>query len=332
MKMVEQTFKDNALPEAFRIVVGEPSRTRTTSPSLAWFRDRWILVWQDGKRGERWDGPYWSMLSESRNGREWSEPRRLDMPEQVHCLPKLCVWRDELFMFTHCYHRGVRVARSRDLLAWDPGAVMRMGDAGRGSLFGGEDYLFLAHPHWCQLRDHGDSVELMRSSDSRSWPWLTAPCPHRGHGTLDATGVVHNGRIYAVWRDHEYADEPVREVHVAWSDDGGITWAHPVLIESLSVKHGSCTLSASVAPDGSIAVAQGVSKEDEKGWTQESRIQMAISRDRGKTWPETLEYATGALIGPAIAFAPDGSLVLAASTGVESGAQPWVVHSRVLTR
>ena len=328
----EQAPRRSALSEDFRTVVGEPCRTRTASPSLAWFRDRWVLVWQDGRGGERSEEPYWFMLTESSDGRTWSEPRRIDMPDQVHCLPKLCVLGDRLFMLTHCYHRGVRVARSRDLRVWDPGAVMRMGDAGRGSLFAGEGHLFLAHPHWSQLREHGDSVELMRSSDGRSWTWLAPPCPPRGHGTLDATGVMCNGRICVVWRDHEYADEAARQVHVAWSDDDGITWARPVPIESLSAGSGSSTLSASVAMDGSIAVAQAVSKQDDRGWTQESRVQVAISFDGGRTWPEMLQYATGSFIDPAIAFALDDSLVIAASTGVEGGTQPWVVHSRVPAR
>ena len=116
MTMVKQAFEENALPADFQLAIGEATHLRTTSPSLIWFRDRWVLIWQNGERGKRWDGPYWFMLAESKDGKRWSEPRRLDIPPQDQSLPKLCIWKDEMFMLTHCHHRGLRLARSKDLM------------------------------------------------------------------------------------------------------------------------------------------------------------------------------------------------------------------------
>lgn len=333
MKEVAKTLRDNSLPEDFRVVVGRPGKTRTTAPALAWFRDRWILIWQNGERGKRWDGPYWFMLSESKDGTHWSEPRRLDMPEQVQCLPKLCVWRDEVFMLTHCYHRGLRLARSSDLVSWDATQVIRMGTIGRSNIFPSEDRLYLVVPVWGD--SSGDSIELLSSSDGTSWRWHTPPYPNRGTDNTDAAGVVHDGRIYVVWRDFETnIDEGDRRIGLRWSEDDGLSWSEDVWVDSLLVpkqpgKQSAHALVMVRGPDESLVIAQEVVRVGEDGWVRTGRVQLAVSRDRGQTWSEAFDYDTGKFWNPAVGFTEDGTLILAGSSGGKDGTTPWIAHSRL---
>jgi len=333
--MVKQTLAENALPEDFHLAVGKATHLRTTSPSLAWFRDRWILVWQDGKRGERWDGPYQFMLAESKDGKSWSKPRQLDLAPQDQSLPKLCIWKDEVFMLTHCHHRGLRLARSRDLIQWDVSLIM-VGDVGRPNIFSDEEHLYIAYPHWCGTEWSWDSIQLLQSSDGQSWLWLTPPCPMRINNTQSSAGISHDGRIYVVWREWEDASEskphPPKIVKITWSENSGISWAKPVAIEPLTISEklrNAYMLSIAASPDSGIHVAHSVWLVDDNGWVRDAAVNVATSRDNGFTWPDVAKYTTGSLYDPAIAFSPDGKLLLAGSSGSEEGTQPWVVHSRL---
>lgn len=335
MTMVKQALEENALPADFQLAIGKATHLRTTSPSLAWFRDRWVLVWQDGERGKRWDGPYWFMLAESRDGKKWSLPRRIDMPEQVQDKAKLCVWQDELFMLTHCHHNGLRLARSKDTEKWDVSAMM-LGDVGRPNIFSDEVYLYIAYPHWLSADWVGDTVQLLQSKDGTSWRWLSPPCPMRGHNTQSSAGVACGDRIYVVWREWEEVSKVPpyvpKVVKVNWSDDRGVNWSKPVTIESLVIPEklkNAFMLSMAVAPDGTLGVAQSVWLIDDNGWVRDAVVHVATSQDDGVTWPDVAQYKTGSLYDPAIAFAPNGKLLLAGSSGSEGGTQPWVVHSQL---
>ena len=346
LTMVKKTLREHALPEDFRIVIGNACRTRTTAPSLAWFRDRWILVWQNGVRAEgqnKYDSHYWFMLAESVDGKEWSEPRRLDIPEQAQFRPKLAVFQDQLCILTHCHHFGIRVARSTDLVNWDPGRVMMCCPSGRGDIFADDRYLYIAYPHWDSADYFGDTVELLRSADGGSWMWMKQPAPNRSYfGTVDATGLAHDGRLYVAWRRNQYADapvpegahEPARKVLFVVSDDGGESWSQPVEIGALGTESGTAwRLSMDIAPDGALAVAHSITVVDDLNWTRSATLQMAVSRDDGKTWSaEPIEYASGVTTDPDIAFTPEGELLITGSIGAEEGSHPWVVHSRVLDR
>ena len=326
VEMVEKTVKEYQLPEDFRVVIKRASRTKTSAPTLAWFHDRWVMVWQDGTPGDPWDHPYWFLLAESPDAKDWSEPRRLDIPPQVQHLPKLCVVREELVMYTHDYHHGVRTARTRDLQEWSNGPLLPLGDVGRGGPFAHDRTLFIAYPRWCEIDSIGDAVEVITSADGISWRWLTPPCPSRGTGITDASGLAADGRLYAFWREHAYADEPTHDVYVNWSEDGGAAWSAPVKVDPLCTQEGAFGLAASLSPDGHLVVAQDIRDEDGKG---KGEIYVATSADLGQTWPTRATYSTGSLQDVTVAFAPDGALVLAGSSCDDSKARPAVVHSRL---
>jgi len=324
MDMVKKTLKAYRLPEDFRVVVGPASRIHSASPSLVWFRDRWVLAWQDGEAWEPYDGPFWFLLSESADAREWSEPRRLEIDPQWQHAPRLCVAGDELLLLAHHHHQGVRIARTKDLQQWSNGPVLPLGDIGRAGILAHGGTVNIVYPRWCSAHQAGDSVDVISSADGVSWRWLASPRPPRGTGITDAAGLVADGRLYALWREHEYTAESCHDVYVCWSDDDGATWSEPVKVETLSTPKGSLTLTAAMSPDGRLVIAQDARDEEGK-----SEIQAAISPDRGRTWPAKGTYTAGSLVDPALAFAPDGALILAGSSRRESKTQPWVVHSRL---
>ena len=328
LTMVEQTIKSNALPEDFRFTFEAPSRTHTTSPSLVFFQDRWVMIWQDGKPSEPHDGPFWFLLSTSSDGRTWSEPQRLPIDPQWRCAPQLCVAGDELLLHTHSHHRGVSVARTSDLTNWRAGPVLPLGDIGRSGICATGADVFLVYPRWCSVKRIGDSVDVLRTSDGSSWTWLTSPQPPRGTGITDAACIARDGRIYILWRGHENRDGATNDVHVDWSDDAGATWCEPVKIEALSTTEGSFMIAPSFGPNGSFVVAQDECREDGTG----RRIMLAVSHDGGKTWSQHAEYTAGGLVDPAVAFTPDGTLVLAASSRTKDGARSWVIHTRIGAR
>ena len=324
VEMVAKTVKEYQLPEDFRVQIKRASRTQTAAPGLIWLRDRWVMVWQDGVRGDPWDHPFWFFLAESPDAKQWSEPRRIDLPPQLQQLPRLCVVGDELVMHTHDWHHGVRVARTRDLQEWS-NVLLPVGDVGRGGPFGRGGALFIAYPRWCEIDSIGDAVEVITSADGTLWRWLTSPCPSRGTGITDASGLAADGRLYAFWREHAYADEPTYDVYVNWSEDDGATWSAPVKVDPLCAsKGGTSTPTASLSPDDRLVVAHDVRDEHGNG-----EVRMAMSADLGKTWPERATCPVGSLENLTIAFAPDGTLLLAGSSPHDSKTRPVVVRSRL---
>jgi RNA polymerase sigma factor (sigma-70 family) len=326
MEMVEKTIKEYQLPETFRVIIKRPSQVKTSAPALAWFRNRWVLVWQDGVRGDPWDYEYRFWLSESRDTKVWSEPRQLDLPVQDQKLAKLCVLDDELIMHTHEYHGGIRVARSRDLQHWSTTPPIPLGGIGRSGIFCHKGMLYVAYPRW---NDHliGDAVDVIASADGHSWQWLTPPLAPRQTGITDAAGLATAKHFYVLWREHSYEKKRTHDVYICRSEDAGNTWAKPVLIPALSTPKGSLMLAICEAANGNLVVGQDVREGDDG--IGGSKIWLAQSADRGQTWSGRAVYKPGALIDPALAFAPDGTLILAGSTRQESTTQPWVVHSRL---
>ncbi len=324
LEMVKQTVKEYRLPEEFRVVIQPASRVKTAAPALTWFKDRWVLVWQDGEAGDPWDHPYWFFLAESRDGRTWSEPRRLPLAPQLQFLPKLAVAGEDLVLHTFDYHHGARTARTRDLVEWVSDPILALGNIGRSGLFTRGRTLFLAYPRWCEVHSIGDSVELLASEDHTSWRWLTPPYPTQGTGVTDAAGLAANGRLYVAWRGHAYTEHPANEVCLAWSEDDGRTWSQPVPLPPLTTNKASFMLQLMTNPAGDLVVVQD--ERDEQG---NSEIVIVTSPDQGKTWPYKATYSTGSLVDPAVAFMKNGTLLLAGSAREGSGSQAWVVHSRL---
>jgi len=328
MEMVEKTVKEYQLPEDFRAVIKRASRTQTAAPGLTRFHDRWVLVWQDGVRGDPWDHPFWFLLSESPDGKQWSEPRRLDLPPQLQQLPRLCVVGEELVMHTHDWHHGVRVARSRDLQKWSE-VRLAVGVSGRGGPFARGSALYIAYARWIETNSIGDAVEVMTSADGIAWRWLSPPLPGRGTGVLAASGLATEDRLYVFWSEHAYADEgqpqPHADAYVTWSEDNGAAWSAPSKIEALSTpEEGTSLVTAALSPEGRLIAGQSVRDDHGQG-----ELRLAISADRGQTWPDRAVIPVGALEEVTFAFAPDGTLLLAGSSGEDTSTRPVVVHSRL---
>jgi RNA polymerase sigma factor (sigma-70 family) len=330
MAMVEKIVKEYRLPETFRVAIKRPSATKTAAPSLIWFQDRWVMVWQDGVRGDPWDHPFWFLLSESPDGKQWSEPRRIDLPPQIQQLPRLCVFRDELVMHTHDWHGGMRVARSRDLQQWSD-VQLQIGVAGRGGPFARGSTLFVSYARWMEIDSIGDSVEVLTSTDGVWWRWLTSPCPSHGAGITQAIGLATEDRLYVFWGEHPYVPEGEpesgHEAYVSWSDDDGTTWSAPVRVDPLSPPEppkGATPVTAALTPDGRLVVVGDAGREQTN-----AQARLAISRDRGQTWPERATIPIGSLQDCTIAFAPDGTLLVAGSSPEDSETRPVVLHSRL---
>jgi len=381
--MVEKHLKDFALPEDYRVVIDKPTKIHTTRPALAYFKDRWIIIWQDGVPWEPYDGPFWFWLAESSDGKNWSEPRKLEIPKGCDAmrynpdylqLMSVCVLGDRLVFVTQQFAGHADMYSSEDTINWTVHPRFRMGIIGRPSLFSSGNDLYMIYPSG--IPDCGYRVDIIRSSDGGfSWTWLNSPYWGDGH-IYDVAGVVIGGKIYVAWREilgkwiptgevsgevhwrrHVTAveDEDVQEgeltqrVWMGKSDDGGQTWDHrvwkpqeypgnsgltifplpekpePQLIEVLDISKPFYSNSLKLASFNDVmALAQEVRKAD-----CAIDVWVALSNDGGKTWPEKAIYSDNALSEPAIAFAPDGTLVLAGSSRTGSKARPWVVHSRV---
>jgi len=326
MNMVHDALKAYALPEDFHVVLDALGNIQSASPALAWFEGRWVLVWQDGQPGKPYNGPFWFLLSESTDARNWSEPRRLAIDPQWPHAPQLCVLKDTLILHTHHHHRGVKVFRSSDLADWTSCPAIQLGDIGRSGVFSSGPALFIAYPIWRVDHGLGDSVELIRSTDGRSWSWLNSPYPSRGTGISDAAGLAVGDSLYVAWREHGYqGDGNTLDVRICRSDDGGSRWSEPVTVAGLSTSQGSLSLVLASGLNDRLVIAQDMRNKD--GFTGE--ILLVTSHDQGCTWPQVARYSAGSLIDPAIAFAPDGTLLLAGSTRDKRGIRPWIVHSHV---
>ena len=384
--MVKQHLKEFALPEDHRVVFEKTTPIHTTRPTLVWFKDRWVLLWQDGVPWEPWDGPFWFWLSESRDGKSWSEPRKLDLPNGSDAmrynpdylqLMNACVAGGKLFFLTQQFNGHMDLYSSEDTVNWTTHPRFRMGMTSRGSLFSSGNDLYMIYPSLLWDFGLGNRVELIRSSDGGfSWTWLNSPIWGSGN-IVDATGVMVGDKLYVVWREglakwtdtrnpefphvpgmsHLSAvDDPdvpesavAQRVYINWSDDGGQTWKYrvwhpmeypdnfeqrvdkrpdwpdPPVIEPLDVPKNRLSGIVKLAAYGdSLAIVETVGAEGLNG-----EVWLAISRDRGMTWSEKATYTAGALIDPAIAFASDGTLLLAGSSRTGDEARPWVVHSHI---
>jgi RNA polymerase sigma-70 factor, ECF subfamily len=262
--IMKKHLREFALPEEYKVVFEKTTPIHTTSPVMLWFKNRWVLLWQDGLPWEPYDGPWWYWLSESEDGRNWSEPRRLEMPtgkdamrnySEGLCLMNGCVFGDRVAFLTHQFAGHMDLYTSEDTVRWTMHPRFRMGMTSRGSLFSSGSDLFLTYPSIFLGALGGYRVELLRSSDGGfNWQWLNSPFWADGE-VHDCTGVVVGNRIYVAWRenmgrwtttpvpDRAYPNwehsvamhnpdvfdgERVQQVSLTWSDDGGQTWAHSV--------------------------------------------------------------------------------------------------------
>ena len=384
--MVKESLKEFALPEDYRVVFDKTTRIHTTRPSLVHFKGRWILLWQDGVPWEPWDGPFWFWLSESEDGKSWSEPRKLNLPKGADAmrlnpdylqLMNACVVGGRLFFLTQQFSGHMDLYSSEDTVNWTTHPRFRMGMTSRGSLFSSGQDLYLIYPSLFIDYGLGNRVDLIRSSDGGvSWTWLNSPVWGSGH-IWDAVGAVIGKRLYVVWRETlgktlderdpalphvprlsrvSAVDDPdvpdtavAQRMYINWSDDGGQTWAcrvwepmeypdnfeqrvertpdwpSPPVIEQLDVPKNRLSGSMKIANHrNTLAIVETVRQENYEG-----EVWLSISRDGGETWSEKAIYTAGSLCDAAIAFAPDGSLLIAGSSRTDNETRPWVVRSRI---
>ncbi len=214
----------------------------------------------------------------------------------------------------------------------------------------------------------GYRIDLLRSSDGGlTWRWLNSPYWADGE-VYDCAGAVVGNRIYMIWREnvgkwtvtevpgrylpdwnHSVAmhdpnvleGEMVQRVCLTWSDDGGQTWAYcpghhhwvpkselpePLIVEPMDVckPYRVATRLDIAAFEGTLAIVQSVGTEHDN-----SEVWVTLSRDGGITWSEKAVYSPGMLRDVAVAFDPDGSLMIAGSSRIGNEARPWVAHSQL---
>jgi len=337
IEMVETKFTEFALPEDYHVVIDNTSRLLSNHTTLAWFHDRWVMVWQDGVRWgpERWacnQFTYW--LAESPDGHTWSAPRRLEFaevpyPDAHHFhLCQAMVHRGRLYLQSFIHDNGIDLYSSADLEQWTAHPRLCIPRAGRSCLFGDEQYLYLTYPSWVEYAQvQGDRVDLLRSADGgESWQWLRSPA-WPDQGITDAAGLVAHGYLYLAWRGHARTpDTPPQQVSLIRSEDDGASWSAPVTVEPLTLTYGASWSLRLAAAGDTLLIAQEVWDEPGSG---ASEVWVAFSRDRGQSWTKKAVYPTGSLLDPAIAIAPDGAIMLAGSSHDAHGSHPWFMRSEV---
>jgi len=344
-EMVKDHLKEFALPEDFRVVIDKPSRLPNNRPTLCWFKDRWVLIWQDGT----WWGPelwrcdgfeYW--LSESKDARTWSEPRRLEIPiahrEDAHAyhLTHSCIHKGRVYLSTYMHNSGTDLYSSDDLVNWVAHPRLRLWAAGRGDIFSAGENLIVTHPAWVAARSCvGDRVDLLKSADGGNyWQWMT-PAAWPMAILTDTAGTTVGDRIYIAWREcgetefRGWSDPGVQgtlEVHISWSDDDGASWSEPVNVEPAALHNKLYSYRLQLVAAGKdLILCQEAGNADE--W-RKCEIWLTFSSDGGKTWSEKAVYRDGSLRDPAIAAAGDGTFILAGSSYSDDGSRTWVIHSR----
>lgn len=343
--MVKQHLKEFALPEDYRVVIDKPGKLPSNRTTLCWFKDRFVLIWQDGIwwGPERWrcnNFVYW--LSESKDAKTWSEPRQLEIPiahlEDAHAyhLNHSCVHQGRVYLITYMHNSGTDLYSSDDLMNWVAHPRMRLWGAGRGDVFSAGESLIVTHPAWVAARPYcGDRVDLLKSKDGgNSWQWLT-PVSWPMAVITDTAGLTVGDRIYIAWRETRETEwrnwsEPGKdsgsELHISWSDDGGTSWSEPVNVELLSINKGQSWTLQLISTGKELVLCQEV--WDDPG-TGQSEVWLAFSKDGGKTWNEKAVCTEGSLLDPAIAASPDGSLILVGSSFSDNESRPWIVHSHI---
>lgn len=341
MAMVKAQLREFALPEDYHVVIDKPGRLYSSRTTLAWFQDRWVLLWQDGRM---WGKEYWACdqfeywLAESRDGREWTTPRQLAFAEvpypdaRTFHLSQSFVHRGRLYLHTYRHENGIDLYSSADMERWTAHPRLCLPGTGRSALFGDERYLYVTYPSWIEnAQVQGDRVDVMRSADGgNTWLWLKSPVwPQQG--ITDAAGLVVGGRFYLAWRGHDRNtaipnDQLPQHVSLIWSEDNGLSWSTPRVVQPLTIeKRASVTLRfASIG--STLAIAQEVRQSP---GNDTSEIWVVISQDSGLTWSEKAVYNAESLLDPAIAFTSAGTLVLAGSSRHDQGSQPWFIRSGI---
>jgi len=163
----------------------------------------------------------------------------------------------------------------------------------------------------------------------QSWQWLPSPV-WPDQGITDAAGIAVGSRLYLAWRGHDRTpNAPSQQVSLIWSDDGGLSWSSPDIVQPLTIEQRASWTLCLASAAGMLAIAQEVWEEPGSG---ASEVWVAFSQDRGRTWHEKAVYNTANLLDPAIAFAPDGTLVLAGSARRAHGSHPCFIRSGITAK
>jgi hypothetical protein len=247
-------------------------------------------------------------------------------------LSQTFVHKGRLYLHAYQHENGIDLYSSADLQQWTAHPRLCIPGTGRSAIFGNERHLYLTYPSWVEYAQvQGDRVDMLRSADGgNTWQWLKSPAwPQQG--ITDAAGLAINERLYLAWRGHDRntetaANQAPQQVSLIHSKDQGATWSKPMVVESLTTEQ-CASLTLRLASCGeTLVIAQEVWQEPGSG---ASEVWAAFSPDGGQSWPKKAVYNTISLFDPAIAFSPDGALVLAGSSRINNSAQPWFVRSEI---
>ena len=139
---------------------------------------------------------------------------------------------------------------------------------------------------------NGSDISVVQISDDQGETWREVEVPNSA-GRVHANIIeVESNKLIALFRSR-FADN----IYIANSEDNGDTWSEPIRTE---LPNNNSGISAIKLKDSSIAIVYNPisfnDKTDKTVWPfQRSPVQVAISKDNGKTWPyrRTVEFGEG---------------------------------------
>lgn len=150
--------------------------------------------------------------------------------------------------------------------------------------------------------------------------WKISGCPHTGPQM-----VVKGKRLFIAW--HSDGDNTNAGVRVAWSDDAGRTFSHPVIASGnvLDTNHPALSLSE----DGQLLLAfQGREPGEKEGWGPVRIFLTEISDNGAASTPMLVPGSRKTASFPAVLSGTVGRTFVAWTEGTEKGVQVMLSRAR----
>ncbi len=236
----------------------------------------------------------------------------------------------------HTFHNLTRLADGAMLVSWIDGRrseAARLMEVARGEnsdAMGSGDMSSGEHSAHAAMHAStvGSEIRVARIEDGGARIYETdvldtSSCPCcRTNMAVDA-----QGRVYTTWR-HEY-DNGDRDIVLAFSDDGGLTFTDPRPVRRDYWNISACPHTGpaiGIAPTGDVHVAWYTGADDNAG------IQHIVSRDRGETFTSALNVLPGVPVAQ-VALSQDtkGNVRLLTEDATRGGLSSWRIHRGSVT-